>query len=47
MVRDGRDTILVAATGCGKSPVLYTFATLTKKITLVLQIVPLTTLGQS
>jgi hypothetical protein len=43
LVRDGQDTILVAATGYGKSAVLYTFATMTKKITL--QIVPLTKLG--
>ena len=45
LVRDGQDTILVAATGYGKSAVLYTFATMTKKITL--QIVPLTKLGQN
>ena len=28
LVRDGQDTILVAATGYGKSAVLYTFATM-------------------
>ena len=45
LVFDKKDTILVAATGYGKSAVLYAVAALTKKITV--QIVPLTTLGEN
>ncbi|KAI1818988.1 P-loop containing nucleoside triphosphate hydrolase protein, partial [Xylaria intraflava] len=39
------DTVLVAATGYGKSAVLYAFAAITGRITI--QIVPLTQLGQA
>ncbi|KAK0728026.1 hypothetical protein B0T26DRAFT_639104, partial [Lasiosphaeria miniovina] len=39
------DTVLVAATGYGKSAVLYTVSALTEKITI--QIVPLTKLGEN
>lgn len=41
----GQDTILIAATGYGKSAVLYAYAALSKKITI--QIVPLTKLGEN
>ena len=40
-----KDTILVAATGYGKSAVLYAVGALTKKMTI--QIVPLSKLGQN
>ena len=40
-----KDIVLVAATGYGKSAVLYAFAALTSKITV--QIVPLTKLGEN
>ena len=45
LVLDGRDTVLIAATGYGKSAVLYAFSALTGKITV--QIVPLTKLGEN
>jgi len=41
----GEDTVLIAATGYGKSAVLYAFTPLTGLITI--QIVPLTKLGQN
>jgi len=42
---DKEDTVLIAATGYGKSAVLYAFAALTNRITV--QIVPLTKLGEN
>lgn len=42
---DKEDTVLIAATGYGKSAVLYAFSALTKRITV--QIVPLTKLGEN
>ena len=45
LVYHQKDTILVAATGYGKSAVLYAVGALTKKITI--QIVPLSKLGQN
>ncbi|KAK4233871.1 P-loop containing nucleoside triphosphate hydrolase protein [Achaetomium macrosporum] len=45
LVYDQQDTVLVAATGYGKSAVLYAFSALTDKITV--QIVPLTKLGEN
>ena len=45
LVYDQGDTVLVAATGYGKSAVLYAFSALTDKITI--QIVPLTKLGEN
>ena len=45
LVEEGGDTVLVAATGYGKSAVLFAFSALTKRITI--QIVPLTKLGES
>ena len=42
---DKEDTVLIAATGYGKSAVLYAFSALTSKITI--QIVPLTKLGEN
>ena len=45
LVDEKSDAILVAATGYGKSVVLYAFAALTKKLTI--QIVPLTKLGKN
>ncbi|KAK3364812.1 hypothetical protein B0T24DRAFT_598148 [Lasiosphaeria ovina] len=45
LVNEQRDTVLVAATGYGKSAVLYAFSALTNLITV--QIVPLTKLGEN
>lgn len=45
LVYDGTDTVLIAATGYGKSAVIYAFSALTSKITV--QIVPLTKLGEN
>jgi len=45
LVYEQRDTILIAATGFGKSAVLFAFWLLTKKITIL--IVPLTKLGEN
>jgi superfamily II DNA or RNA helicase len=45
LVYERRDTILIAATGFGKSAVLFAFWLLTKKITIL--IVPLTKLGEN
>src|SRR3982074_3301700 len=45
LVYHQKDTVLVAATGCGKSAVLYAVGALTKKMTI--QIVPLLKLGQN
>jgi superfamily II DNA helicase RecQ len=45
LVYDRADTVLVAATGYGKSAVLYAFSALADKITV--QIVPLTKLGEN
>lgn len=45
LVYDKDDTVLIAATGYGKSAVLYAFSALTDKITV--QIVPLTKLGEN
>ena len=45
LVYHKKDTILVAATGYGKSAVLYAVGALTNKMTI--QIVPLTKLGQN
>lgn len=45
LVYDQEDTVLIAATGYGKSAVLYDFSALTKRITV--QIVPLTKLCEN
>ena len=45
LVYQQQDTVLVAATGYGKSAVLYAFTAITEKITV--QIVPLTKLGEA
>lgn len=45
LVYDQEDTVLIAATGYGKSAVLYAFSALTKRITV--QIAPLTKLGEN
>jgi len=44
LLYDHKDTILVAATGYGKSMILYAFAALSRKITII--VVPLTKLGK-
>jgi superfamily II DNA helicase RecQ len=45
LLYDHKDTILVAATGYGKSMILYAFAALSRKITII--VVPLTKLGKN